>query len=57
MVAVISPVQLSFAVGAVAVTEHSPVKAGNSEMAGTGAVTSSTTTVCNWFMLLPLPSL
>ena len=57
MVAVISPAQLSFAVGAVAVTEHSPVKAGNSEMAGTGAVMSSTNTVCNWVVVLPLPSL
>ena len=45
MVAVIGPAQLSVAVGAVAVTKQPPVSTGNSEVVGTGAVMSSTTTV------------
>ena len=44
VVPVTVPAQLSVVVGAVTVTEHSPVA---SAMAGTaGAVVSSTTTVC-----------
>ena len=49
------PAQLSCEVGAVTVTEHSPVALVN--VGATGGVTSSTITVCCAVLLLPLPSL
>ena len=52
---VMVPAQLSCAVGAVTVTEHSPVALA--KVGETGDVTSSTITVCCVVLLLPLPSL
>ena len=54
MVPVIVPAQLSVVVGAVTVTEHSPVAAAS--VGFTGLVTSSTTTVWVAVAVLPLPS-
>ena len=58
MVPVISPLQLSLAVGmADTVAEHSPVTSGRTASVGTGALLSSTTTDWVWELVFPLPSL
>ena len=48
----IVPEQLSIALGAVTVAEHSPVIVGNVVTTGTGAVISLTTTVCVCVVML-----
>ncbi|MBK7346988.1 MAG: hypothetical protein IPI98_08815 [Chitinophagaceae bacterium] len=55
VVPVTDPAQLSVAVGAVTVTEHSPVASGK-DAGAAGAVTSSTITFCVAVDVLPLPS-
>ena len=55
VVPVILPAQLSLVIGAVTDAEHSPVTV--TSVGATGAVTSSTTTVCFVVHVLPLPSL
>ena len=55
VVPVILPAQLSLAIGAVTDALHSPVTV--TSVGATGAVTSSTTTVCVVVDVLPLPSL
>ena len=52
VVPMIVPEQLSIALGAVTVAEHSPVIVGNVVTTGTGAVISLTTTVCVCVVML-----
>ena len=53
VVPVIAPAQLSVAVGAVAVIEHSFVKTGNVATFGTGAICSFTVMLKEQLALLP----